>query len=159
MNLVTCSATLFRTPSKPAFWGGNGQRGVYVPDFGTKGGIRKMLTFAPPVLTLNHSNSVVHAETALPRPVPSTGIDLHEFLATSSGQTLPRKTRAPPKTPFSRTTGWVYPPSPSSIYYPLLPTFLSLRVRNIVRHRSESMLTITPLILGLRALVRYVTHK
>ena len=67
-----------------------------------------MQTSSPPVITPNRSQSTPDMIT-LPRPIQSVGMDLHDVLGTSTGQTLPRERRAPPGTHFCPTIWWVYP--------------------------------------------------
>ena len=91
-----------------------------------------MQTSSPPVITPNRSQSNPDDVITLPRPIQSVGMNLHNVSGTSTGQTLPRETRAPPGTHFCPTIGWVYPHAATIfILHPLLSTFSSTFVRNI----------------------------
>ena len=83
-----------------------------------------METSSPPVITPNRSQSNADDMITLPRPIQSVGMDLHDVLGTSTGQTLPRERRAPPGTHFCPTIWWVYPHSAAIfILHPLCPLF------------------------------------
>ena len=105
-----------------------------------------MQSSSPPVITPNRSQSNPDDMITLPRPIQSVGMDLHDVSGTSTGQTLPRETRAPPGTHFCPTIWWVYPHFATIfILHPLLlSTFSSTFVRNIPTFDHSSTLNRRP---------------
>lgn len=71
----------------------------------TNGGNEKTHSRALPVLLPNLRRSNPDATATRPRLVQSTGIDGHELQGAPRGQAVPRATRAPQDSPFSREPG------------------------------------------------------
>ena len=105
-----------------------------------------MQTSSPPVITPNRSQSNPDDMITLPRPIQSVGINLHDVSGTSTGQTLPRKRRAPPGTHFCPTIWWVYPhlllflssTHYCPLFHPLLSEISSSSCKDLARGSAGS---------------------
>ena len=111
--------------------------GIPTP-FSDKVGGGKMQTSSPPVITPNRSQSNPDDMIALPRPIQSVGINLHDVSGTSTGQTLPRERRAPPSTHFCPTLWWVHPLSATRYYFYPTPTIVHFFIHFCPKYQAAA---------------------